>query len=55
MVAKSKNEVEKDNFQAKRDIENLMRRNLEMSKKEKQMSLNRSRGSPDSKLEFIKN
>ena len=52
---KEKGEIEKDNAQMKRDIENLMRRNMEISKKEKhekQANLNRSRGSPDSRLEY---
>ena len=50
---KANTELERENIQVKRDIENVMRRNLEMSRKEKQHSLNKSRGSPDSKLEFL--
>jgi len=49
---KEKGEMEKDNVQLKRDVESLMRRNMEISKKERQVSLNKSRGSPDSRLEF---
>lgn len=52
---KDKNDLERETFQLKREIESLHRRNLDIFKKEKKAnkSLNKSRGSPDSRLEFF--
>lgn len=55
-LKKDKTDSEREAFQLKREIENLQRRNLDIFKKEKQStnkSLNKSRGSPDSRLEFL--